>query len=162
MKMTGKGIGIGKEKKGIAITLPAFLLLFCLFFLSSCAPPAVKEVKLIYPSPPDEPKIVYLASYKGESDFKKRNILDIIIGEKLAVAELRKPYGVAASGDKIYVADTQNNVLFVFDTKEKKVTFLGDRAQGRLASPVGIAIDSGGTVFVSDIKQKRVFGYDAN
>ena len=138
-----------------------YLCLF-LFFLSSCAPPATKEVKLIYPSPPDEPKIVYLDSYKGESSFKKRGFLDAILGEPLVVTELRKPYGVTAYGDKIYVTDTGSAGVFVFDLKERKVTFMGNKDMGRLALPAGAAVTAEGIVFVSDIKLKKVFGYDAN
>jgi DNA-binding beta-propeller fold protein YncE len=134
------------------------LTLACL----SCAPPVVKEVKLIYPSPPEEPKIVYLTSYKGESDFKKKGFLEAILGEAIFSTDLQKPYGVTAYGDKMYVTDTQSAVVFVFDLKEQKVTFMGHKDLGKLALPAGVAVSSDGIIFVSDAKQKRVFGYDAN
>jgi len=120
-----------------------------------------KEVTLIYPSPPEEPRLVYLDSYKGESNFKKKRFFDFILGEEPS-AELQKPYGVTAYGDKMYVADTESAVVFVFDLKERKVTFMGYKDMGRLALPTGAAVTSDGIVFVSDAKQKRVFGYDEN
>ncbi|MCL4537355.1 MAG: hypothetical protein M1610_07180, partial [Nitrospirae bacterium] len=76
-----------------------YLYIFMLFLLSSCAPPAVKEVKLIWPSPPEEPKIAYVASYHGESDFKKKGFFETILGETAFSTELQKPYGVTAYGD---------------------------------------------------------------
>ena len=106
--------------------------------------------------------MVYLGSYRGESDFKKKGFLDSILGEEQLGAELRKPYGVAAYGDKIYVSDTESAVVFVFDLKERKVTFRGYEGMGKLVLPTGVAVTSDGMVFVSDAKQKRVFGYDAN
>ena len=139
-----------------------FLLIYLfLFFLSSCAAPAPK-VKLIYPPPPEEPKIAYVDSYKGESNFKKKGFLEFVLGEERFRAEFRKPYGVTAYGDKMYVTDTGSAVVFVFDLKEQKVTFMGDKDTGKLALPIGVAVSADGTVFVSDAKQKRVFGYDAN
>jgi DNA-binding beta-propeller fold protein YncE len=138
-----------------------YLCLF-LFFLSSCAAPTSKAVKLVYPSPPEEPRLAYLDSYKGESNFIKKGFFDFILGEEQSSAELQKPYGVTAYGDKLYVTDTQGAIVFVFDLKERKVTFLGDKDMGRLALPTGVAVTSDGIVFVSDAKQKRVFGYDAN
>lgn len=140
-----------------------FLLLFFAFtFLFSCAAPTPKEVKLIYPPPPEEPRVVYLDSYKGESNFKKKSFLENILGETLFSTELQKPYGVTAYGDKIYVTDTQSAVVFVFDTKEQKVSFIGYKDMGKLTLPAGVAVSSDGIIFVSDAKQKRVFGYDAN
>ncbi len=142
--------------------LSASSLCFFLFFLSSCAVPTSKEVKLIYPAPPEEPRLVYLDSYSGESNFKKRGFFNSLLGEEQFSAELQKPYGVTAFGDKIYVTDTQSAVVFVFDLKARKVTFLGYQEMGKLALPTGAAVTSDGIVFVADAKQKRVFGYDAN
>lgn len=161
--MTGNQIKAKvKVKEKIKYLLFFFTSIFTFACLFSCAAPAPKKVKLIYPSPPEEPRIVYLDSYKGESSFKKESFLDVILGETASVIELRKPYGVAAYGDKIYVTDTGNAVVFIFDLKEQKVTFIGDKELGKLALPIGVAVSADGTVFVSDAKQKRVFGYDAN
>ena len=137
------------------------LFAFAIIVFCGCAPPAAKkEVKLIYPPPPEEPRIVYLTSYKGESDFKRTSFIDTILGETALTIELRKPYGVAAYGDKIYIADTGLRVVVVLDTKEKKVEYLGDKGAGKLTLPVNIAVSRDGTIFVSDAGLKRVFGYD--
>ena len=137
------------------------LFVFAIIVIYGCAAPP-KEVKLIYPSPPEEPRLVYLKSYSGESNFKKKGFLEFVLGEEQFRAELRKPYGVTAYGDKVYVTDTGSAGVFVFDLKEQKVTFMGDKELGKLALPIGVAVTSDGIVFVSDAKQKRVFGYDAN
>lgn len=139
-----------------------YLLIFSVFMsIYGCAAPAPK-VKLIYPLPPEEPRLVYLDSYMGESNFKKKGFLEFVLGETTFSADLVKPYGVTAYSDKMYVTDTRSAVVVVFDLKERKVTFMGYKDMGKLALPVGVAVYADGTVFVSDAKQKRVFGYDAD
>lgn len=143
--------------------LYGILIFMAMAVIYGCAAPAPKEIKLIiYPSPPEEPKLVYLDSFKGESNFKKMSFLDTLLGEDVSTRNLLKPYGVTAYGDKIYVTDTQGAIVFVFDLLGQKLTFIGDKDLGKLALPIGVAVTSDGIVFVSDAKQKRVFGYDAN
>jgi len=134
-----------------------------LFFYGCARPVHNRTVRLIWPSPPETPRIVYLKSYYGQSSFRKsENVLDILIGKKRTFLQMRKPYGVAASGGKIYVTDTGHAVVFVFNTIKKKVSFLGNKGYGRLALPVGVAVDTKDhIVFVSDAKLKKVFGYDS-
>ena len=113
-------------------TLYRILVFMAMAVICGCATPAPKEVKLIYPSPPEEPKLVYLDSFKGESNFKKMSFLDTLLGEDVSTRNLIKPYGVTAYGDKIYVTDTQGAIVFVFDLLGQKVTFMGIRILANL------------------------------
>ncbi len=142
--------------------LSTFLLAL---FNSGCAPKKSEELRIILPPPPEEPRIFYVGSYRGEADFKDTKVLDVLIGKesKGVGKNLFKPYGVGAKEGTIYVTDTAIGLVFVIDTKNRKVTFLGDRPPGKLALPVSIALGAGGeTIFVSDSKLKKVFGYRKN
>jgi len=121
-----------------------------------------KVEKIFWPPPPEEPRILYLGSYRGESDFKGKSTLDVLLGEpsRDVPRNLIKPYGVAARFGKIFAGDTIAGVVFVIDPKNKKVSFIGDKPMGRLRLPVGIDIDKRGRVYVSDAKQKRIFVYN--
>lgn len=130
-----------------------FLLTASLF---GCASTAVTERPIIYPSPPEEPRIVYLKSYRGRIDFRKNSIFDAIFGVQV-LSDFKKPYGVSALDGRIYVTETQYAGVAIFDTKQQKVKLTGD-----FGLPVGVAALSDGGYFVSDAKQKRVFGYDQN
>ncbi|MCF6201610.1 MAG: hypothetical protein L3J42_05770 [Hydrogenimonas sp.] len=134
------------------------------FFNTGCAQKKSEELRIIMPPPPEEPKIFYIGSYRGEADFKETKVLDALIGEeqKGVGRNLYKPYGVAANKGIMYVTDTAMGLIFVIDTTLKKVTFIGDRPPGKLALPVSIAIGRDDTIFVSDAKLKRVFGYRKN
>ncbi len=133
-------------------------------FIYSCGGPKkpAKIEKVFWPLPPEEPRILYLGSYHGESDFKGKSALDVLLGEpdKDVPRNLIKPYGVAARFGKILAGDTVAAVVFVLDPKNKKVSFIGDKPMGKLRIPVGIDIDKKGKVYVADAKNQRVFVYD--
>jgi DNA-binding beta-propeller fold protein YncE len=61
---------------------------------------------------------------------------------------------------RVYVTDSGQAVVWVFDEQAKRVTYLGTSGQGTLKSPIGIAVDTRGVVFVSDVTLKRVYGFD--
>jgi DNA-binding beta-propeller fold protein YncE len=121
----------------------------------------------VWPLPPEQPRIRYLASYHGVDDFKTRKTprwKAALLGEQDPALRLSdvmvKPYGIAVSPDGVlYVADTAARRVFVFDPDRKVVTFVGESGAGKLAKPIGVAVDREGTVFVADASLNRVFGY---
>jgi len=121
----------------------------------------------VWPTPPAEPRIRYLASYRGADDFKTKKPSRwkrLLLGpEEMAERPsemLVKPYGIAVSPEgRVYVTDTAARRVFAFDLELRTVTFLGDTGNGKLVKPVGIAVDGDGRVFVSDATLKRVFAY---
>lgn len=135
--------------KGGLHLFPFFPLLFFII-ITGCAPKK-KEVGWVWPPPPEEPRIKYIASYRGEGDFKRMDLLGLILGESGLGIELMKPYGVWAKGEKIYVVDTALNTLFLFDTEKKKVKLIG-----RFAGAINVTGDSEGRIWVSDAKMGMV------
>ncbi len=132
------------------------LSIFLTATLFGCASAPLAERPMIFPAPPEEPKIVYLKSYKGRLDFRKSSILDAIFGPPVG-SDFKKPYGVSALDGRIYVTETQYAGVAIFDTRQQTV-----KLRGNFALPVGVAAVSDGGYFVSDAKQKKVFGYDQN
>ena len=136
---------------------------FLTAFFFACAAAPRQDINLVYPLPPEEPKLAFLGSYRGEVDVKKKSALDGFLGFFFGSGDrpdLIKPYGVASFGDKIYVTDTGSGEVLVIDLKERKVRRIGDGGAGKLSVPIGLAIAADGTIFVADAKLKRVFGYD--
>ncbi len=145
-----------------------FISVFSILFFTACAPKVV-EVKpnIVFPPYPDEPKIVYLETYRGgvstEEAKSLSGVLDVFLGEDngdSGVSNIIKPYGVGLLDGKVYAVDTGSDAVFIMDEKSREVTFLGNKARGRLIGPVAVAFDSNGTVYVSDAKQKVIQGYD--
>lgn len=153
-------------KKRIFALLSSSLV--AILFFASCAAPKIKNVDIVLPPPPEEPKIFYVGTYKGESSFKETSFLDSFIGEVTggADADLYKPYGVSTFQNLIYVTDTAIRAVFAINPKadkkkkEKNVILLGDKAPGQLSLPAGVANDKEGNLYVADTKAKKVFGYD--
>lgn len=148
-------------------TVFLFTVMLSVFLFQGCAtkPEAVQQPKIVFPSYPDEPKIAYVDTYRGESQSENdASALDLFLGEdkgrKTISPVIVKPYGVGLQDGKLYVADTGTDTVFIIDEKSKEVSYIGNNPVGRLVAPVAIAFDSNGTVYVSDARQKRVQGYN--
>ncbi len=76
--------------------------------------------------------------------------------------EIRLPIGIALFDDKIYIADSRNRRISVFDTLGDFIRVIGESAG--LLMPFGLTIDSTGCLFVSDFLGDRVieFGPSGN
>jgi len=127
----------------------------------SCAPPEVKrkKIKLVWPLPPDEPKIEFVDIIRSTLDIgQKKGISEALFGEE-DVYNFQKPYGVTVGPDeKIYVTDIGR--VIVMDLKNKEYDFIGlGPGMGELGLPIGIAITSDNRLFVGDVAQNKVFVY---
>jgi len=122
---------------------------------------------LVWPLPPEQPRIKFVRSYQGVDDFKtkkKSRFTSLMLGPQDADGQssdhLVKPYGVATtSTGKLWVTDTASRRLFAFDPTAQAVTFFEGDGAGRLVKPIGVAVDEQDNLFVADGTLKRVFGY---
>jgi DNA-binding beta-propeller fold protein YncE len=137
--------------------------------LAACAAPQKVEApdtsSLIWPLPPEQPRVKYIRAFRDEKDVEaeaKASIADILLGEEPEPPKkLQKPYGVHADKDgRIFVTDTGLGRLVVFDPANKAFSIWGEQGQGQLQKPIGVTSDSLGRVFVTDMMQKRVVVYD--
>lgn len=142
-------------------TVFSLTCLFVMIGLSACAPPMPekKKIDLVWPLPPDEPRIKYVDYIASSVDIgKKGGLSEAIFGEE-SVDLFVKPYGVAAdTAGRVYVTDVGR--VWVIDLQNKDYYFLGDEPGiGRVSRPIGVATASDGRVFVTDISADRVFVY---
>lgn len=82
--------------------------------------------------------------------------------------QFQEPWGIAVAEDgRVYVADTWNHRLQVFDREGNLLNKWGtygqtESAPATLYGPRDLAIDPAGRVFVTDTGNKRVIVYDAD
>lgn len=129
--------------------------------LYGCAAPPLPD--LVWPDPPDEPRVKYVRAYRGSLDFKGGNIAaDIMLGGE-AGNNLKKPMGVYVDEKgKVFVTDTAASDVFIFDPAAKKVTTLGEMGARIFFKPIGVATDSAGRIFVTDSQLDKVTVLDSN
>lgn len=144
------------------------LLMFFAVIIAGCATapqpvkPAQEELdKLVWPAPPDEPRIKFVAVYRGSKDVEEENTLLRVIGEE-GPTFLARPHGIVADRKgNIFVSDTQLLKVFKFDFEHKKFTTIGETAVKRATIPMGLAIDNDrGYLFVADLGSKSILVYD--
>ena len=123
---------------------------------------AGKKTYTFFPPAPDEPRIQFLNSFNSDADLgRTRSFADFITGEQ-PTGPLVKPYGLALHEGSIFVCDTVQNLIEVFDLKKHRAVYFAPSGEGRLRVPVNITIDADGTRYVADSGRRQVVIYDAD
>ena len=129
--------------------------------------------KLVWPQPPDLPRIKFLSEHFGEPPKaveakpkkKKQGWMDRMAGVQQRESgdpmepshTLGQPYGIAAdSKGRVYVGDTFVAAVFIFNLETKEVKFLRNGHEAAFRSIIGIAIDDSDRLFVSDAGMHQV------
>lgn len=125
-----------------------------------------RNINLVWPLPPEKPRIKFLQAIYGATDVepaKKANFFDRLAGiqKKGFKPTLLKPYDVATdSRNRIYVTDSGQGLVFVFDLDNKQVSYLGRDGQVRLHVPLGVTVDAKDRVWVADATGQHVYAFD--
>lgn len=121
--------------------------------------------RLLWPAPPERPRFAYEFTLRAPADIagdqNEARVLEALTGARPSqTPAFSKPAGVAARNGRIYVTDTANHLVAVFDVPRRRVFHFGGRAPGNLTKPVAIAIDASGRVYVADAARREVLVYD--
>lgn len=119
-----------------------------------------------WPKPPELPRFAFEIDLRSAADIFEDSDTDRtrrrLTGERLPTERVfEKPAAVAAREGRIYVADTVQRRVVVFDVPRRRVFVMGLRAPGTLAKPTALAIDGGRLVYVADSTLRKVFVYDS-
>lgn len=137
--------------------------------MAGCAPvqeraDADKPRLLIYPPPPDEPRYAYERTIYGSADVTPRKndaaLKRALTGELERSEGLVKPYAVAVHRGRIFVSDSADRFVKVFDVPEGRYFKIGDDELGPLTKPLGIDVDALGNLYVADGTAKAIMVYN--
>lgn len=126
---------------------------------------AEAEPALVWPSPPDAPRIRHLADIATPTDVGVRRtwfrrMVSAFTGA--ATPRVLRPHGIAVdSAGRVFVADMAARGVHVFDPVNGLYRFVTASGRRGLRSPVGVALDGAGNVYVSDSELGEVVVFDA-
>ena len=117
---------------------------------------------VLFPAPPDQPRLQFLTSYWGAESFGKAKssfLETFVLGAPEEMPDqILKPYGLAIHEGKIYVCDIGQSQIKVLDLKKKKFEKI---PSGRgFKNPVNIFIEADGTKYVADSLGGVIFVYN--
>ena len=110
---------------------------------------------LVWPPPPDEPRIAYVQSIANPSDAGirgsgLRRFANWLSGAREGNESLGRPFGLALDeADNLCITDTRENVVLFFDKAGRRCYRWEQIGAIRFASPVAVA-KLGRTLFVAD------------
>lgn len=142
-------------------------VLCIVLLLAGCAAtapqPAQEFTPPRYPPPPAEPRFVFERSLSYNDDVEEltraQRFRLFATGASRKLRGLIKPFDVAASRGRVYVSDTVQRAVLLFDIPGKRFAEIGTEGAGELFKPLGLDI-AGDELFVVDSSAKRVMVYD--
>jgi DNA-binding beta-propeller fold protein YncE len=159
-----------KSEKCIIFVKLYFLTLMLMLFGGGCAGNqgqllSQPDVPLIWPKPPEKPRIRYIGTISTEADLKRKvtwtqGLGELLFGKK-KMGVLVAPYAVAVDRhDRLFVADTTGGVIHAFDLNTRAYKQFSDIAdREKLSKPVGLAIVED-WIYVVDSALREVCVFD--
>ncbi len=137
-----------------------------LLLLAGCAAPQKEFRPPVFPAEPEQPRFIYERTLMSSGDVEELSGAEkfrmFATGQGRRVRGIVKPYDVAVHKGKVYVSDTVQRAVLLFDIPNKKFQMIGTRGAGILSKPIGIDVSAEGEVYVVDSTSKRVVVYSAD
>ncbi len=163
------------------LSIPLLTVLVLAFSITSCAhrapepaPPEEDSTPRLYsffPLPPALPRIQFLTQFSviGEiveaEEVKPSFFESFLFGELEEVERIPVPaktYGIAAKNGKVYVTDTKEARVIVYDLANGRQYAMVTEGLGKLSKPVDLFIEPEGYIFIADIGRQAIIVYDSD
>jgi DNA-binding beta-propeller fold protein YncE len=156
-----------------ALNSRVFLIYVCCLFLlvGACATPenivhrSLPDSSLAWPPPPQNPRIQYVRSVPGQHDSGAhrswlKRAAEAMFGKEEKENKMLDPYGVFADSERLYVTDPGLGLVHIFDLNDEGYFDIRDAHGQDLVSPIGIAVDNNGEIFISDSMLRKILVFD--
>lgn len=123
---------------------------------SQAQPAAVspKPEELVWPSPPEQPRVRYLGSINNPDDLGRkkgfwRKVWEFFRGDE-SEEDIVRPMSVAVdSQDRVIVADSARNRVHIFDRKTAEYSSITGTGNELLVLPIGLTVDAKDNIYVA-------------
>jgi DNA-binding beta-propeller fold protein YncE len=121
----------------------------------------------VWPPPPQQPRIRYLSSISSPADVGIREswlkrAVDNLFGKGEEEIVMLRPYDIFVKSNKLCVTDPGASTVHIFDMTGKRYFSIGSFRGGALRSPIGVAVDEHGDIYITDSVLKKVFVFNAD
>lgn len=119
-----------------------------------------------WPAPPETPRVRYVGQLQTDQDLKPaqrpgRRVGEFLFGKDDAHSML-SPLAVSVGASKVFIADSNGQMLHVFDLDSRKYQqWRPAKEQTQFSMPVAVAADLSGRAMVSDSVAGLVFVFDS-
>lgn len=165
------------EIHSVFVHFRAFFFIFfsiSAFLMNGCAGTRLddaawqdQELNVVIPRPPERARLKLLKVINGTQDVAERSrgtmskIFEFIAGSQDTNIDFYSPQCIAADGNGlIYIADPSVGLIHKYDLAAKKVQYIYQAGDRKLASPFGVALDSEGNLYVTDALLAAVFKFN--
>jgi sugar lactone lactonase YvrE len=148
---------IMKARRGFEASLSCVLAGTFILAAGCTTKKPVPQNYIVFPTPPEQPRIQYLMSFGSESDLGGQGKFnEFLMGQEKVMRPITKPYGIAISKGQVYVCDTQAGNVCVADLAKHKMRAIKPQGQAAFRVPINIAVDNDGTCYVTDVGRQQV------
>lgn len=125
-----------------------------------------KRLEAVWPQSPEKPRIKLLRVIQGAQDVVEassgavRKIFDYVTGNKDEYIDFYTPQCIAADGNGlIYIADPSLGIVHRYNLATKDIQYIYQAGEKRLGSPVGVALDKDGNLYVTDAQAPAIYKF---
>ena len=151
---------VGRTLLRLIRWLPLLLLTAC----ATAPEPAPKFEPPVYPPPPDQARFIFERTLRFNTNVQAPQQFNLLrqfaTGEKEEVKGLVKPFGVVAREGRVYVSDTVQRRVILFDIAGRRYKEFGLEAPGELFKPIALDISPRNELFVADVSARHVAVFD--
>lgn len=123
--------------------------------------------ELVWPRPPETERIRLLRVISGPNEITPpdkgmiKKIANYFLGEDVEQVGFYTPHCMAADGyGLLFVADPSLGVVHRYDLGGRSVSYIHRAGDRNLVSPVGVALDRDGNLYVTDAQLSALFKFD--
>ncbi len=130
---------------------------------SGCASRGITADPVYYPLSGAPARVVHLKSFNRIDDIVaiEHTFIETIRGNRF-ISRIENAAGIATSGDNLFVCDTEQAVVHVWNLKNGDTYRLGQSGDVRLETPVDVAIAEDGSVLVADTGRGEVVAFSSD